>query len=303
MASIFETILQPCSFEGVLFPITEADTTGGHDSVKHTALRRRGADVESTGQRPYSGKLTIPFINGLVGWPNDLFPNRRFDLLRVFESTPIGTLSHPTYGTFQIHVDSWHEKLDPNVRNGCYFDVEWTEHNAGASLLLSDDASVPQDAPTATTVAASTADAAMEAASPSGSWTPTTPIVEEQLAFLEEKTRTYAEITASLTVMVAVVETNLALAEFDGSSTTRFVEQHEAVVALESLRGSMLKLRSRYLPQAERQRIYTVPSTMALFEIAQLVYGDASKASLLLSANAIRDPLVVPGGTKLVVLP
>jgi prophage DNA circulation protein len=62
-------------------------------------------------------------------------------------------------------------------------------------------------------------------------------------------------------------------------------------------------LRSRYAPTMVQARFFTVPETMALWQVARLVYGDASLTTLLRAANAISDPLAVAAGTVLTILP
>ena len=110
--------LQEASYEGLAFPVESAETQGGHDFAQHVAYRRRGADMEWTGLRAYSGTLTVPIFEtpALVaryGSALDL----RFDLQQKFEGTPIGVLAHPTFGTFRAAITDWSEPLDANTRH------------------------------------------------------------------------------------------------------------------------------------------------------------------------------------------
>ena len=50
-------------------------------------------------------------------------------------------------------------------------------------------------------------------------------------------------------------------------------------------------------------RYFVVPAAMGVCEIAASVYGDISKTSLLYAANSFTDPLLVPAGTVVTVLP
>jgi hypothetical protein len=63
---------------------------------------------------------------------------------------------------------------------------------------------------------------------------------------------------------------------------------------------TVLGLRAQYLP-SPTARYYTVPAGMALFEVAQLVYGDASRVGVLLGANSVSDPLLLAPGRVILV--
>ena len=295
MPDLFGTVLVEASYEGVEFPVVESDTEGGHDAVEHTAYRRRGADIEPTGQQAYGGTLQVPLLNDIgLG---ELFPGRYYDLLRVFEDRPIGELRHPTKGALTVCIRGWKERLSPEVRNGVFLDVTWREHNATAGLLLADTGS-QGDAPATVEARAAEADAEMAAADPTGSYTLTTPVVAAQLALLEGATTpTYAATVAALRTMRDVAVTNMALAAF------ATVSGYYAVRALADLRAAISALRSRYLPDTSRIRSYVVPVTMADWQVAQACYGAARYAPLVRQANALVDYAAIPAGTRLVILP
>lgn len=122
-------------------------------------------------------------------------------------------------------------------------------------------------------------------------------VLREQLAYLDEQPRLPTEVLAAFQVVLDAVEANIAAVEPLGAA------QHDALVALEQTRVAVLTLRSRYMPNAERQTYVTVPETMPLWKVARLVYGDATKVDLLYKANVVRDAAAVPAGTVLVVLP
>ena len=142
------------------------------------------------------------------------------------------------------------------------------------------------------------ADAAMAAALPAGSFTPTKPVIDAGLATLEGASLpTFFDVMATLRAMLAVVDTNLAIAALGAASA------FAALALLEDLRATLRALQERYQPGAGALRLYTVPETMALWQVAVAVYGDASREGLILAANAIPDPLFVAAGTVLTVLP
>jgi nucleoid-associated protein YgaU len=69
------------------------------------------------------------------------------------------------------------------------------------------------------------------------------------------------------------------------------------------MRASAYRLRDKMLPNAQKASIYVVPQDMTIWKIAASIYGNAAKASLLTSANAILNPLKVPAGQRLLVPP
>lgn len=293
MADLFGQVLQEASYEGFEFPVSEFEVDEGHDAVERSAYGRAGADIEPTGLRPKRGSFKIPLINDI---DPEFFPNRYTELVRTFELTPIGRLTHPTKGTFQAHISSWKESASAEVRNGLFLEVQWVEHNASATEIISFTNAVPQDTPTSAEQRAEDADAAMTATG-STSYTPTAPVVTDALDYLESATRTVSEINASIRGVLDVIDGNLALSDFAPASA------NAAILALGALKSSILGLQSRYLPDQSRTRIYTVPAEMSVWEVALDAYGDGSLGSLITSANSIPDPLFIAPGTVLTILP
>jgi prophage DNA circulation protein len=299
VADALATSTQPASYEGIAFPTGDCTVQGGHAGAEHTVYRRRGADIESTGQEPYRGRMTLLMVNDLVGF-GTLYPGRWQELRRKFETTPIGELRHPTLGTLRAFIKTWDEKDDPEFRSGVIVEVEWVEHLASATQLLADDPgqSTPTDAPSTVQSLATTADAAMATAAPAGGFTPTEPVVTEQLDAIESGDAAgFAGITRALDAMLDPVVANLGLAVFAAPTA------HPAVVALEDLRAAVGRLRATYLPARAQPRAYVLPSTMALWEVALAVYGDATRAPLLQANNSVADPTRIAAGRCLLVPP
>jgi len=289
--------LPECSFDGIVFPVERAEWSGGNDLVEHLAYRRPGADVEPTGRRPYRGTLVVPLINApsLVARYGELFPGLRFDLLTRIEERPIATLVHPTLGQITAAIGEVSESADAADRSGVRLTIQWTEHNASVALLVGDDASgdpvnASQD------VAKLAADADKANATTTG-YQSTRATVSAQLAYLDAAPRTYTQTASALRLMLAPVEANLALTAVTSASA------HNAYVATAALRAGIYALRDRLIPSAARVSYYTTPRTMADWEIALAVYGDATLTSLIRSANAVADPLAIPAGRRLTILP
>lgn len=298
MADEFSTRLADAAYAGIRFPVETAETESGHDSAEHTAYRRRGADIEPTGLRAKRGTLVVPMVNtpALVARYGTLFPGLNRTLTALFEELPIGELTHPIHGVFQAHIKSWKETASSASRSGVALHIEWVEHNATALEDLGPDGSAPSDATTNTAALATVADEKM-AAIPASGYTPVKPVIDAQLDALDLPDLAFAEVAACFRLMLAVIEFDLALASLATAAA------HDARSALEDLRAAVLAMQARTQPGLSSVRRYTVPTTQALWQVAQAVYGDASKDGLLMAANAIPDALFVPAGTVLTVLP
>jgi prophage DNA circulation protein len=292
MSDLLNETLGTASFEGVQFPTPDLSVKGGHNLVKHRAYRRRGVDIEPTGQKEFEGSITAILVNGLTGWGENMYPGRYSDLIEALQNNPIGTLWHPIKGEMRVGIESWEEKFAVDVRNGCFVEIQYTEHNASASTLFGPDNAPNTNTTQSVAVQATAADTAM-ASTGSTSYTPVTPTFETQLDALAESTITAAGVRGAVAQMRTVVNTNLALSDFEG------VDAHDAVVALEDLLASVAGLEQQYLAPFTSNQVFTVPLDMPLWRVAQLVYGNASKASLILSANSVSNVLLVRGGTVL----
>lgn len=283
----------------VFFPAQECDTEGGHDSAQHKSLRVRGADIETTGQKPYTVKLTIPLLNGLQGdglWPDDLFPETYRQLIDTFEKHPIGTLTHPIRGPMSVHVDGWSEKLTGDVRNGVILEVSFTEHNADSDLSRTEGVKLAESADDTIVRHAADADALGADLSPSPA--PLLAEAEQFMRAVEAAEGISRDISAALTALRAACNGRL------DSTAGIGVGANGYRLAIEQIIGASYRLQDE-LVETARPRTYVVPEMMSVARIAALpvVYGDPSLAFLLRGANVIPDPAMVPAGTVLTVPP
>lgn len=294
----FSRTLNRCSYEGVEFPCSDFDVKGSKSRAEHTTYKGDGADIEPTGRDAYSGSFTVPLYNG-VDNVNDWFPGRYYDLLGAFEASRIGQLVHPTKGQFDVHIDSWEEKASASARNGILLTVSWTEHNASAGKLIDGQRDNPERS---TETAAAEVDAELLAFDsvhdfqtiPAGY--PYAGLVDTALASVSQGA-TRADIESGTREITSAASDLINLPDLES------VDAHPAVWAAEKMRASAYRLREKMLPNAQRASIYVVPQDMTIWKIAASIYGNAAKASLLTSANAILNPLKVPAGQRLLVPP
>ncbi len=296
MSDDFAT-LQEASFAGTIFPVDNIEVNGGNDLAEFSAFRRDGADIQPAGRKAWKGSLSIPCINTtpLVTKYGTLFPDLAYDLLQLFTTTPIATLTLPTFGNLTAAISEVTHTSAADDRSGVRIRVTFIEHNASAAVLYAATASgSPPDASAPLPLLATAADTA--AAGRAG-YTPTAPVMQSQQDYIDAAPRTFSQTDDSIRQMLSVVNRNLNLPSLAG------VAAHDAYAALLNLRAGVYALRDRLIPASQRRSVYTVPRDMALWQVSLAVYGDTSHTGLLLSANSFTDPNAIRAGTRVVVLP
>ncbi len=290
-------LIPEASYRGIRFPLETADTDGGTDFVEHTAYRRRGADMEPAGLKAYKGTLTIPLVNTgpLVERYGTLWPDMRYELVTEFSDHPIGTLVHPTWGSLEVAILSWSTKDSPDLRNGQRLTVQWQEHNASMALLVTLDGAVSTDPTTTVQALATTAD---ELSAGKAGYIPLAPVFAVTMTALEApEVLAYSEVLAAFSLLFGAIAYALSLASMTG------LDAAGAYAALLTLRVATQGYYARFAPGISGVRYFVVPADMGVCEIAATVFGDLSKTSLLYAANSFSDPLLVPAGTVVTVLP
>lgn len=306
MPDLFSTTLFEAAYESVVFPCIDAPIESGHDNVEHEAYARRGADIEPTGQRPYRGQLTAALVNGLEGFRGqNIFPGRLRELIERFEAQPQGILVHPVWGPLLAQIVSWHIHVKPEVRNGVFMDITWTEHNATASILNAAAGRTPADSQQAVTSDLAAAQAALGALPPAVTslYTPAdvvtiaalTTTVTTEMNALTNATLGNSAAEESFRRMAGAATSVLGIVALQG------VLANEAVLAVELLRASVYAYRSAYLAGLGDARVYVTRGTVSVWVVALEVYGDTSFSSLILAANSIPDPVFIPQGTRLLI--
>ena len=290
-------LIPEASYRGILFPLETADVDGGTDFVEHVAYRRRGADMEPAGLKAYKGTLTIPLINSgpLVERYGTLWPDMRADLVQMFSDHPIGTLIHPTWGSLEVAILSWSTKDSPDLRNGQRLTVQWQEHNASLASLIALDGAVSTDPTTTVQSLATTAD---ELSAGKAGYIPLAPVFAVTMTALEApEVLAYSEVLAAFSALFGAINYALTLASMTG------LDAAAAYASLLTLRVATQGYYARFAPGISGVRYFVVPADMGVCEIAASIYNDLSKTSLLYAANSFSDPLLVPAGTIVTVLP
>lgn len=285
--------LSSWAWEGIEFPGTDTAAEGGHDSAKHAGYGKRGANVETTGERAKTFTVTIPLRNG-IRWPGAerLYPET-YQRLRAAFRTAEGLLTHPTWGLLTAHLDSWKERIDPMRPDGLDIEVTWTEQNGEAEGL---ELTLARSTTPAATAASAAADADAAGAGLSG---------------LADVTSLADEVSAAFDALDAAVQTGPEVArtfeDVIGSVSARLADPAGLSAAGHDYRASLLRTqaalcdaRAEYLGDGTTQTV-TLREDMSAARAAALAYGDASRAGELVAKNAIDDVLLIPAGTVLVI--
>jgi prophage DNA circulation protein len=288
VGNILDEALSATEYEGIVFPASEARTTWGHDSVRHTRYRSPGAEIESTGRKPREIKLSIPLIEGLIGpWGRNLFTQTYEQLLAKFQEVPLGQLSHPTLGPIRAHVDQVDELLSAKAVNAVMLEVSFVEH-LGSDETIVDESSNP--APQVE-LRAERVDAALTAVPEARRPAPVAPAMTTQME-AAESAPSAGEARAAIQTMRRIVANVLELPDIGSAAF------NELRLSAELLRASVGAYEQRILG-LNSPRVFIVLAVTSLSRIAQQVYGDRRRTDLLRSANRIADELAVPAGTVL----
>lgn len=278
------------AINGIEFPCVDFKTAQENSSVPHRAYRVPGADVEHTGRGPKKIVLRAAFLNGMItgGWP-ELYPSVRDRIEQIFLESPDCTLTHPYYGRVSVHFDKFDEAIDQNTQQGVFVEIELTETNASAQLYV--HAAVPQEPASAMTDAATAADEAVAAIT--DKLAPLVPVVETQLAYLDDDTRDSAQAYGAL------AEVQTAAQALLDAPTLAGIAGHDARASVREVITQSWAFAERYLTPKPQSRTYVTPAPMSLTRAAAQIYGDASKTALLRRANALADEMRIPAGTTL----
>lgn len=278
------------AYDGIEFPVVEAHDENSHAYAEHKAWRVDGADVQHTGREPLRITLKIALLNSFSGWPRNLFPDVHDQLEDKFRTSPQGTLTHPYYGQVIVQVVKWSRSYDPQIQQGVMIDAEFLERNASAYRSFANFEPEPSDA---LTQAATTADTEIETIGAQNQ-RELSPIVKEQLAYLEEDDRSSDEAYSALRVIQDAAQANIDSEELSD------IDGHAAREACRAVIARSWDYARAYLTPRSQPRMYSVPQQMSLARVAALVYGDPSKTDVIRKANRIPDEAFVPMGTVLV---
>lgn len=300
MADPIRRYLAATSYESIAFPAVDLTTGWGNDRALHQGLLTPGADAQTTGRKPFSIHMRIAFVNDIIGWPKNLFPDRYQALMEKFRRVPLGTLVHPTYGPITSHVDDVQEHLDPKIGNGMFVDVAWTESTLPNQIFPRQTGSsgAVNIAPVDDTTAQADQTDALVAGLPASDLPKpvvTRPAIDTMLAILNAGVVSVLIANSAFNTALKLINGNINLAAEFG------IDWHDYRAAAERCRAATYRYKDSYF-SSRKPTLFRVPATMGLGRVAALVYGDPSQAFLLRLNNVIADETAIPANTILTVV-
>lgn len=286
-------LFQEARFERIAFPVSAFGAGSGHELVEHVSTGRRGADLEHTQEQANKGWLEIPFFNdaGLVAKYGPLLPDLYYALIAKFRERPIGDLVTPSEGAFRAGIKAWSKEVRADQTPGGFtLRVEWVEHNGESNAVFTpyrpDPYSEVIDAASAWDTFRAALDSDLLART-----TALASLAETQVRALASGELSPIEAIGAVGVLLGPISQNLRVVTTAANA--------DAVEALERMWVATDQVFSEIGSFAPNG--YTTQLPMAAWEVAQDVYGDASKAKLILDANDVPDPLAIPPGTTLTI--
>lgn len=126
---------------------------------------------------------------------------------------------------------------------------------------------------------------------------PISALIDDQLAYLDEQSRSIVEVESAIRKMIVLVDGVLAQARKDFGALAYPVEEQ-----CERQRARIYSLRVEYGVDPSSLSVFVVPVAMSVWQVARAVYGNALRTDKIYSANTIVNPLRIPMGTRIRVI-
>lgn len=288
--------LQPCSFDGIKFPIQEIQVRGGLRTHTHEYPHAPGGALEKLGRKLYTFHIKASFQNTFAKYPG-LWSQALPTLRNLWESETTGDLVLPNLGTVRAVCTNWTQTMQAHIRSGELVDLEFEEDQSQAYLVNA-----------LFVVSTQTVDTAAK--------TYTAESLRLQLVDPDHHSSLFDAITDSVNSVLAFVDTaqsygNLLAAKIEAATT--LIQQadqrlavlndpvnHELLEAMLDLWDSLNKLNDDIQKTNGRLLTYAVQRPMSVLELSQALYnGDGTRAVELMQLNPLDDPFLVPIGTQL----
>jgi hypothetical protein len=326
MASAFDQLAK-ASFDGIAFPVTSYEVSGGLRDHVHEYPHSPGGAPEKLGRRLYTVRMNGLFDAKVSGYGDNLWPGDLSDLRDRFEDQVTAELVIPTIGTIQAYAVTWTQRTAPQEqRSGETLEVEFREDQASAFLfegLINVTASTLQSAGAefdedfAPLLAGGTlSNLGIIPPSPDATSIPRAVTVAAAYSQLRQSDAGRLEqIRRDFNQAIAYAETPDLYAE-------RLLAKTEAVIAgcalayekivllrnplawkpLRSFKrtwASAQRLRESVAGRDNRILFYRAEIDTNLASVSRAIYGDTSWGGSILRLNAIPDPFRIPKGTVL----
>lgn len=291
--------LPKASFDKIEFPFTSRNATLEARTHVHEYPKMAGGAVEKLGRKLWSFSFEVPFHTTFQGYP-DLYPGRLDALTERCAKLDTATLLVPEIGEIRCILTRLERKRQGRILSG---------ENATLTFL-EDDLE-----PFRRTTAPASADSFRELGKRIQDLTGFQVNAEPEFA---KDTDIHGNFVSLFSLLDSINPNNLAtIYGLQARGLLRQVQHlcratHELLkgFAFVELRGQLRGLwqaafrleKDLDRDQGNPIRTYVAPSALSVGQLAQRLYGTASRGGEILALNRqIRDPYLVPAGTRLTV--
>ena len=320
--------LAKASFDGIAFPVTSYEVTGGIRDHVHEYPHSPGGAVEKLGRMLYRIRYSALFDQRTRGYGDNLWPGDLSDLRDRWEQQVTSTLVIPTIGEIQAYCKTWTERAEPaKQQSGVSVEMEFVEDQAQAFLVNG-----------LVQVTSSTLQSAGEefdeqwqplldggtvsATAPTRIIAPPAGTIPRATTFAGAYTRLREQDAVTLTKIRQGYQTALTAIEKPGRFADQVLRAAETLVdlcqrnyariqvmknplmwerayAYRRVWNAAVKLRNDLNKQAPRILIYVAPIDTSVNAVSRAIYGDSSYAAQIMQLNAIPNPLAIRKGSRL----
>lgn len=287
------------SWRGIPFPLVRLHNGGSNDLVEHKRPDQDGFHVEATGANNLVFAATIPFRNGVLAGPSELWNGRTLypDVFRAFllacADKSTGELIHPELGQINVKCRRFDWEYDANRRDGCDFDVEWIQSLDEGEFI----GSISEPSPVSAAVALATQlDSDVAALSPPPpELVPYTASFSDMMRSLQAIPDTAALLSKQIGGVFHKIAAKIDALE-DAMVRLNNVRYWPIVEGLEHLRSSIFDLEKTFGKDHKVIREYVVMRRTTLATLARLL-GQKIDDLIRLNPLLVED-LNVPAGAR-----
>lgn len=320
--------LAKAAFDGIAFPVTSYEVSGGIRDHIHEYPHSPGGAAEKLGRSLYQIRYTAIFDQRVTGYGDNLWPGDLSDLRDRWEQEVTSTLTIPTIGDIQAYCKLWTERATPASRqSGVEVEMEFVEDQAQAFLVnglvqitstslksagdefdtqfqpLLEGGTVSATAPTR--IVAPPAGTTPRATTFQGAYTQlrTSDVTaltkirqayQTALTVIEKPSRFADQVLRAAETLITLCQQN-----YDRIRVLKNPIMHERANAYKRLWSAAVKLRDDLNKQAPKVLVYVAPIDTSIGAVSRSIYGDSTYASQIMQLNAIPNPLAIPKGARL----
>jgi prophage DNA circulation protein len=293
----WEEDISVASFRGLSFEVLSIRDSITRRVVEHKFPYRDGASLEDTGREPRPFDIEGDFIS-------DNYLEELINFSKIADEGATGPFVHPLFGTFQAKVMAFDINHEGERRDSATFTLQLKEDGTNTKVPdFSGVESAGDDLTRETETVVSISEEIVEFTPPDDTdWLDLVDrAVEDALAFIDDvdaivddlETRFEQMRKTALDAIDEVVAMTDRAVDTVTSVTTPLVQGlHSIVIAAKRLRERAERIKSKIVE-------LPIDVTAPLTTTAMRLYGDASRVDDLVRINKIRNPFLIPAGTRL----